>query len=90
MMVAFLVIMIILSFQLSILWNLQPQEFFPTIPETAISSKARLGNQNRTVNVLFGMQGNNTAFIDEWEVALKSILLNAPVDARLAGTHCCQ
>ena len=80
MMVAFLVIMIILSFQLSILWNLQQQEFF--FP-TAISSKTRLSNQNRAVDVLFGMQGNSQAFIDEWEVALKSILLNAPIDASL-------
>lgn len=36
-----------------------------------------------TVNVLFGMAGGKPTFIDEWEVALKSILLNAPLDAKL-------
>ena len=54
------------------------------LPETArpITTAKRI-DQNQTVNVLFGMQGNNEAFIDDWEVALKSILLNAPIDASL-------
>jgi hypothetical protein len=73
---------------------IRPQDLL-TIPETAISpqelltitetdvSTARRIDQNRTMNVLFGMQGKSQVFIDEWEVSLKSILLNAPIDASL-------
>jgi hypothetical protein len=36
-----------------------------------------------TLHILQGLQGNKTGFIDQWEVNLKSILLNAPLDANL-------
>lgn len=36
-----------------------------------------------TVHVLQGLRGNKTGFIDQWEVNLKSVLLNAPLDANL-------
>lgn len=49
------------------------------IPEGDDASNSELD----TVNVLFGMAGARKAFVDEWEVAMKSILLNAPLDAKL-------
>jgi hypothetical protein len=39
--------------------------------------------QPKVVNLMFGMSGARLTFIDEWEISLKSILLNAPVDAPL-------
>lgn len=41
------------------------------------------GIHHRPFNVLFGLSGNATGFISEWEVALKSVLLNAPIDSPL-------
>jgi len=35
------------------------------------------------VNMLYGLKGNTTAFLDEWEVGLKSVLVNAPIDGDL-------
>jgi hypothetical protein len=35
----------------------------------------------RTLHVLYGLSGNKTAFMDEFVVSLKSVLLNAPVDS---------
>jgi hypothetical protein len=37
----------------------------------------------RTLHILHGLNGNATGFIDEWEVNLKSVLANAPLDADL-------
>lgn len=39
--------------------------------------------QMRTLHVVQCLSGNATAFIDEWEVNLKSILMNAPLDAHM-------
>lgn len=39
--------------------------------------------QESAVRVLFGASGSNRGFIEELEVALKSILLNAPIDLPL-------
>ena len=39
--------------------------------------------QQETVHVMFALNGKNPFFFDEWEVALKSVLLNAPLDAPL-------
>jgi len=36
-----------------------------------------------TVNVLLALSGNHTGFLGEFQVALKSILLNAPIDASM-------
>lgn len=33
------------------------------------------------VNMLYGLHGNATGFLEEWEVSLKSLLCNAPSDA---------
>ena len=35
------------------------------------------------IHVLFGLSGNHTGFLSEFEVALKSVLLNAPMDRNL-------
>lgn len=35
---------------------------------------------DETVHVLYGLHGNKTGFLDQWEVNLKSTLLNAPLD----------
>ncbi len=37
-----------------------------------------------TVNVVFGLSGNDSGFLAEFEVALKSKLLNAPLQSKLA------
>lgn len=37
-------------------------------------------NKPKNRNVVFGMSGNYVGFLDEFEVALKSLLLNAPSD----------
>jgi len=45
--------------------------------------KPRPPEGNNTVNVLFCMSGDHPGFIDEFEVAFKSVILNAPLDADL-------
>ena len=35
---------------------------------------------SETVHILYGLHGNSTGFLDQWEVNLKSVLLNAPLD----------
>ena len=40
-------------------------------------------HQQETVHVMFALNGKNPFFFDEWEVALKSVLLNAPLDTPL-------
>lgn len=52
----------------------------PAVAESQITATM---TTSKTVNIMFGMAGARDTFIDEWEVALKSILLNAPVDAAL-------
>jgi len=37
-------------------------------------------NTTNTVHLLFALSGNHTGFLQEFQVALKSVLLNAPVD----------
>jgi hypothetical protein len=34
-------------------------------------------------HILYGLRGNLTGFIEEWEISLKSVLLNSPLDAAL-------
>ncbi|CAB9507436.1 expressed unknown protein [Seminavis robusta] len=51
--------------------------------ETASDEPKEPPKQPETVNVLFGLHGSNQFFFDEWEVAFKSVLLNAPLDAPL-------
>ena len=36
------------------------------------------------INVVFGLSGNHPGFLSEFEVALKSVLLNAPLDRNLS------
>ena len=40
-----------------------------------------LSKKNRKLNVLYGLSGNTPEFIAEFGVSLKSVLLNAPLDA---------
>ena len=39
--------------------------------------------RRRTLHVIHCLSGNNAQFIDEWEWGLKSIIVNAPLDANL-------
>ena len=50
----------------------QRSKFSPTTP------------QDPAVNVVFGLSGNHPGFLAEFEVALKSVLLNAPLDRSLS------
>lgn len=36
-----------------------------------------------TFHIMHGLQGDDKGFIDEWEVSLKTVLVNAPLDADL-------
>lgn len=40
-------------------------------------------NRKRTLHVIQCLSGNATDFIDEWEINLKSVLMNAPIDSKL-------
>jgi hypothetical protein len=58
----------------------------PRISASSSSSSSSALEERRatpTVHMLQGLQGNKTGFIDQWEVNLKSVLLNAPLDANL-------
>ena len=37
-------------------------------------------NDNTVVHVLYGLSGNQSGFLKEFEISLKSVLLNAPID----------
>jgi hypothetical protein len=57
----------------------------PRISASSSSSSSALKERaaTPTVHMLQALQGNKTGFIDQWEVNLKSVLLNAPLDANL-------
>lgn len=52
-------------------------------PPSSTTVQTAAVSKNMTVNVMFGMAGDKPGFINEWEVALKSILVNAPTDGDL-------
>lgn len=47
------------------------------------TSAASTPAPTRTLHVINALSGNDDSFIDEWEYSLKSILVNAPLDANL-------
>ena len=51
------------------------------VPAASLDVKAVAAADS--VNVLFGLSGNHEGFLAEFEVALKSVLLNAPMDRNL-------
>lgn len=46
-------------------------------------STNRTANKRRTLHVIQCLSGNSTDFIDEWEINLKSVLMNSPIDSNL-------
>jgi hypothetical protein len=60
--------------------QLQPPEVGT---DQAISSS---GRPSQSLNVVFGLSGNHPGFLSEFEVALKSVLMNAPLQSSL-GIH---
>jgi len=49
-------------------------------PCSSSSNSVLSTDPSATVHVLYGLHGNRTGFLDQWEVNLKSTLLNAPLD----------
>jgi hypothetical protein len=47
------------------------------------SSPTATGRSRTTLHVIQCLSGNDPYFIDEWEIGLKSILVNAPLDSNL-------
>ena len=47
---------------------------------TTDNSNDNNNNDNNVVHVLYGLSGNETGFLNEFEISLKSVLLNAPID----------
>ena len=52
--------------------------------ESSSPQKINSTSSTRTMNLLYGLSGNLTGFMDEFEVSLKSVLLNSPLDYDLA------
>lgn len=49
----------------------------------ALVTSTGIANEKEPVNVMFSLSGTNEGFLAEFEVSLKSVLLNAPLDADL-------
>lgn len=47
------------------------------------ANQTKSSSDKPTFHVMHGLQGDDKGFIDEWEISLKTILVNAPVDADL-------
>lgn len=45
-----------------------------------IRNTTPLASKNETIHILFGLKGKETAFLSEFQVALKNVLLQAPLD----------
>ena len=57
----------------------------PTLDQTKTKPSADVSSRPKEViNVMFGLSGNHPGFLAEFEVALKSVLLNGPVSDDLA------
>mmetsp|Transcript_17897 Transcript_17897/g.39022 ORF Transcript_17897/g.39022 Transcript_17897/m.39022 type:complete len:392 (+) Transcript_17897:181-1356(+) len=52
----------------------------------ADKSKQEIQQHQSPIHVLFGLSGNHPGFLSEFEVALKSVLLNSPMEREL-GVH---
>lgn len=44
-------------------------------------AQATATDKKRTVHVLYGLSGNRSSFLGEFEISLKSVLMNSPIDS---------